>query len=288
MRSLAQTHCLVTGANSGVGRAVAAALAKQGVQLCILCRNEEMASRTAVEIGQESGNSNIDYVYADFSLPGQIHKAAQQYQALAKPLHVLVNNAGIMRSKREMTAEGQEMTFAVNYLGPFILTNLLMKTLLAEAPARVVNVSSIMYRMCKDGIRFDDITWQKKYAGMQSYAHSKLANILFSRELNRRYGAAGLTSNAVHPGAVRSNIGKNDNKFMGFMWALMSPFLRSAAKGAETPVFAALDKQLDGVGGEFLMDCKKQPLKPWAQNDEAAKRLWELSARITKVATLEV
>jgi NAD(P)-dependent dehydrogenase (short-subunit alcohol dehydrogenase family) len=276
--------CLVTGASNGIGKAGALELAGMGASLVMLCRDRDRGEAAMAEISERSGNSDIELLVADLSSQRQIRAAAASFVESGRPLHVLLNNAGAIYAERTLTEDGIERTFAVNHLGYFLLTRLLLDRLGASAPARIVNVSSELHRRgYGDGrIAFEDLNGERLYGGWRAYGQSKLANILFTRELARRLDGTGVTANALHPGVVATGFGRNNRTgWMPYLQALYRPFSRSAGKGADTPVWLATAPQLEAVTGRYFKDRRERRPATQALHDGEAARLWEVSETMT-------
>ncbi len=276
--------CLVTGASNGIGKAAALELAGMGAGLVLLCRDRARGEAAKDEISERSGSRDIELLVADLSSQRQIREDAASFVESGRSLHVLLNNAGAIYAERTLTGDGIERTFAVNHLGYFLLTRLLLDRLRASAPARIVNVSSELHRRgYGDGrIAFEDLNGERLYGGWRAYGQSKLANILFTRELARRLDGTGVTANALHPGVVATGFGRNNRTgWMPYLQALYRPFSRGAAKGADTPVWLAAAPQLEAVTGRYFKD--RRELRPAAQarHDGDAARLWEVSETMT-------
>ena len=280
MTDLSGRICLVTGATRGIGRATAEALAKMGAHVLIHGRDSASVGavcREMVRYGQ------VDGVVGDLSSLAAVRKLAKEIAAQHPRLDVLVNNAGSGSLRRETTADGFERLFAVNHLAPFLLTNLLLERLEASDAARVVTVSSAAHR--RGVLDFDDLSWEKrKYSGLGAYGASKLANILFTTELARRLGGSRVTANCLHPGVVATNIFSS----MGFagrvFTVLFRPFMLSPAKGALTSIYLASSPEVANVTGKYFDKCREAPTTPAAQDAAAARRLWEISERLTGLA----
>jgi NAD(P)-dependent dehydrogenase (short-subunit alcohol dehydrogenase family) len=275
--------CMVTGATSGIGKAAATELARMGARLVLVARDRGRAERTVEEIADASKNRDLEVMLADLSSRDQVRRLAADFLATGKALHVLLNNAGVLMFRREETADGIETTFAVNHLAYFLLTNLLLERLKASAPARIVNVASDAYAYARGRLDFDDLESRRHYRPMQVYGKSKLANILFTRELARRLDGTGVTANALHPGFVGSNFARNNGLLASIGMLVARPFARSPAKGAETAVYLCSSPDVEGVSGKYFFDEKEKWPKRYAQNDEDARRLWEVSERMTGV-----
>jgi NAD(P)-dependent dehydrogenase (short-subunit alcohol dehydrogenase family) len=277
--------CLITGATSGIGRAAAFGLARLGRPSLVLAgRSREKAEATAEAIRSETGCQDVSVLVADLSSQAEIRRLAEAYLASGRPLHVLLNNAGVFMLRREETVDGHETTFAVNHLGYFLLTNLLLDRIRESAPARIVNVASAAHASAGGPLDFDDLDSRERYRPMQVYGKSKLANILFTRELARRLEGTGVTANCLHPGFVGSNFARN-NGLLGSvgMW-LARPFARTPEQGADTAVYLCASPELEGVTGRYFVDREQRWPKRFAQSDEDARRLWEVSERMTGLA----
>ena len=267
---------LITGAGSGIGMATAANLAAQKAKVIVVGRNEERARTTADEIRGKSGNQSVEYLVADLASQNSIRKMADEFRKRYKSLHVLINNAGLHLTKRQTSPDGFEMTFAVNHLAYFLLTNLLLDVLKASAPARIVNVTSEAHR--RGGIDFNDLQAESHYSGFGAYKLSKLCNLLFTFELARRLQGTGVTVNALHPGVVSTGIFRDTP---GFVKLLVKAFALSPEKGAGTMIHLASSPKVEGVSGKYFI--RKQEVRPshHALDEAKAQRLWDLSAEYT-------
>ena len=279
--------CLVTGATNGIGRETALGLARLGAAVVVHGRDPARTEAAVEEIRSRSGNPDVEPLLADFSALEDVRRAASEFLASGRPLHVLVNNAGVMRAAREVTEDGFEMMFGVNHLAPFLFTNLLLDRLKESAPARVVTVSSVAHRRAR--IDFDDLQHERgRYRAMGVYGESKLANVLFSYELARRLEGTGVTANCLHPGVVRTGLtGGNHGLYgraMGLAAKLIGPLLTSPAKGARTSIHAASSPDLDGVTGAYLDNSSVAQSSEASHDEESARRLWEVSAELTGLA----
>jgi retinol dehydrogenase-12 len=278
-RTMSGKTCLVTGATSGIGEVAALELARKGANVVLVGRSRPKAEATADRIRREAGSPSVEYLLADLSSQSEIRRLADEVKARYPRLDVLVNNAGAMFSPRRETVDGIEMTFALNHLAYFLLTNLLIDTLKASGPSRVVNVASDAHRMVS-GIDFDDIQAKKAYKPFRVYGQSKLANILFTRELARRLEGSGVTANSLHPGFVATNFTTGEGwLFWGFQQAARVLAI-TPERGAETTIFLASSPEVEGVSGRYFAKCKEARPTPAARDDEAARRLWDLSERM--------
>ena len=276
---------LVTGANSGIGKATAQELAFRGARVMITARDSAKGRDAAAEIEATTGAA-VEVGILDLSSFGSVRAFAAEYSSSHDRLDVLINNAGVMAAGRRETPDGNEWTFAVNHLGPFLLTSLLKETMLASAPARIINVGSENHRSIKGGLDFDDLQMEKGYSSSKAYAASKVASILFAVELNRRFGEDGITARALHPGVVATSFGKGPDspRMMGVMMSVLKPFLRKPSKGAATSVFLATAD--DEAIAESLYWSDEHPAQPIpaAIDPEAATRLWLESDRLVRIS----
>ncbi|MBC8100347.1 MAG: SDR family oxidoreductase [Armatimonadetes bacterium] len=274
--------CMITGANSGIGYETALALAKMGAHVVMVSRNRTKGEAAQSTIKTQSGNPSVDLLIADFSVQQSIHDLAAAFKAKYNRLDVLVNNAGGAVGKRQLTAEGYEMNFAVNHLGYFLLTNLLLDLLKASAPARIVNVTSSAQAFGK--INFDDLMLEKNFRTAYAYSQSKAANIIFTYELAKRLAGTGVTANSVHPGAVRTNFGSTSDGFLGIFVVVARPFELSPEQGAQTLIYLASSPEVEGVTGKYYH--KKRTLKSNSQTYDPAvqQRLWQVSEQLTNIA----
>ncbi|MFL5312703.1 MAG: SDR family oxidoreductase [Myxococcales bacterium] len=272
---------LVTGATSGIGKVTARAIAQEGYRVVLLARDPRKAEETAAGIRQAAGHDRVETLLCDLGSQAQIRRAAEELKRRHDRLHVLVNNAGAIFMKHGLSADGIEQTFAIDHLAYFLLTNLVIDVLKASAPARVVNVASAASMLGR--IDFDDLELKRRYKGARAYANAKLANILFSNELARRLSGTGVTSNAVHPGGVASRFGHNDNGIFTLAVKLARPFLIGEENGADTSIYLATSPEVEGVTGKYFV--KRRPRRPprSALDEAVARRLWEVSARMTGV-----
>jgi NAD(P)-dependent dehydrogenase (short-subunit alcohol dehydrogenase family) len=283
MNELAGKTVLVTGATNGIGRVSARALAVQGAKLFLVARDPRRAEETRAEIARAAPAADVRIILADLSSQAEVRRAAADFLTTGQPLHVLLNNAGVTQLARSETVDGIETTFAVNHLAYYLFTRLLLERIQASAPARIVNVASDAHRF-GGPLDFDDLGATKKFSWMAVYGRSKLANILFTRELARRLEGTGVTVNALHPGAVRTGLGmNNDAPFMKLLVALVRPFMRSPEKGAETSIWACSAPELAKVTGRYFSDRREREPNAIAQDDDAARRLWDVSARLVNL-----
>lgn len=269
---------LVTGATSGIGRSAALALAAEGPELVLLCRNRERGEQTQHAIREETGNDRTQLLLCDLSSQAQIRSAADRFLTQGRPLHVLLNNAGVLNFRREDSEDGIETTWAVNHLAYFLLTLLLLDRLKESAPARIVNVASDAHAWAGGRLDFDDLGGRRVVNPLRRYGISKCANILFTRELARRLEGSGVTANCFHPGFVGTGFASNNGLVSWLVMRLLSGFNRTPEQGAETGVYLCMDPDVR-ENGRYFVDRQARWPKRFAQNDEDARRLWEASER---------
>jgi NAD(P)-dependent dehydrogenase (short-subunit alcohol dehydrogenase family) len=271
--------CLITGATSGIGRFTALELARMGAELFLICRNKARADETIGEIRETTGNKNVHLLHADLGSQRQIRGVAAEFLATGRPLHVLVNNAGLGNTKRMVTEDGIEMVFAVNHLAYFSLTMLLLDRIKQSAPARIVNVASEAHRF--GTINLDDLGAERRYRTFGVYAQSKLANILFSYELARRLGGTGVTVNCLHPGGIASGLWTNNGVLAQFIMKAGKLFLKTPEQGAQTTIYLASSAEVEGVAGKYYANCKPKNSNKESYDLDVARRLWDVSERMT-------
>jgi len=280
---------IVTGATNGIGLVAARELARQGATVVMISRSASKLAQAAEQIRRETGSTSVETIAADLSLISQVNAAADAFLSRHQRLDVLLNNAGAYYDKRQLTAEGHEMTFALNHLSYFLLTHRLLETLKATAAAhgeaRVVNVSSDAHRVGQ--VNFDDIERAKSYNGFRVYGESKLMNVLFTYKLASLLDGTGVTANALHPGFVRTGFGQSSGgglagKFIG----LMQVFALTPEQGAETSIYLASSPKVKGITGQYWV--KKNAVRSSAASyDRAAQdRLWALSEQLVGLRTV--
>ena len=279
--NLAGKTCLVTGATSGIGEATALGLARMGATVVVVGRDPAKCEATVARIRLESGNPAVEHLLADLSSQAEVRTLAAGFLRRHGRLDVLVNNAGGVFLRRRLSADGIEMTLALNHLSHFLLTGLLVEALRRGAPSRVVNVSSGGHR--RSPLDLDDLELRRGYAPLKAYYRSKFANILFTYELARRLEGTGVAANVLHPGLVLTNIASQSGRLIGWGWRLYAR--RHGAltpeEGASNVLFVASSPALDGVTGAYFFKTTRADSAPGTEDKEAARRLWQASVRLT-------
>lgn len=272
--------CVITGATSGIGRAAASELAALGAQVVIVARDPGRGAAARDEIAGETGNREVALEVADLASQRQIRDLAARLLASRPEIHVLVNNAGLTLAERRLTEDGLEETFAVNHLAPFLLTNLLLDRLRASAPARIVTVASAAHRGA--AIPFDDLNGEHGFSSWLAYGWTKLANILFTVELARRLDGSGVTATCLHPGVVATGFAREGpfliREFQRWVGRLL---LLDPKQGADTLVWLASSPEVAGASGGYYAKRRLETASRAAGDAAAARRLWEVSARLT-------
>ncbi len=270
--------CIVTGSTSGIGKATALGLATLGATVVLVARDKERGEATRTEIQSKSGHDSVNLLLADLASQESIRQLAQDFQQKYARLDVLVNNAGISPTKRTLTVDGIEKTFAVNVLAYFLLTNLLLDVLQASAPSRIVNVASAAH----SPIDFDDLQREKHFGWMNVYGQSKFGTILFTYELAKKLQGTGVTANCLHPGVIGTNLMRELPPVAGWFMKL---FFSSPEKGAETSIFLASSPEVEGVSGKYFIKRKEARSSKETYDEAAQQRLWQLCAELTKLDT---
>ena len=272
--------CMVTGANSGIGKATALALAQMGATVVMVCRDRARGEEARSEITTKSRKNAVDLLLADLSSQQSIRQLVGNFQQHYTHLHVLINNAGATFPGRRETVDGLEMTFAVNYLAPFLLTNLLLDVLKASAPARIVNVSSAT--QASGSIQMDDLQAEKHYRS--AYGQSKLAEVLFTYELARRLQGTGVTANCLHPGFVATNFGQiGTAPVMRTAVKFVSRFGMSPEEGAKTSIYLASSPEVEGVTGTYFVKSIPKRSAAISYDESLQRQLWEQSAKLVNL-----
>jgi NAD(P)-dependent dehydrogenase (short-subunit alcohol dehydrogenase family) len=276
--SMNERYCLVTGVTSGLGEATARGLAARGAHVILACRDVKRGLVVADSIKMTTGNRNIDILQVDLASLASIRRAVKEFKERYDKLHVLVNCAGINLSERILTEDGFESMLAVNHLAPFLLTHLLLDLLKNSAPSRIINYSSSVQKE----LDFDDLMSNKNF-GLNMYGRTKMANVLFTYELSHRLEGSGVTVNCLHPGVVRTRLGRDMTGMFKLVIRLILPFLLSAAKGAETAVYLASSAEVEGVTGKYFTKKKAVASSKASYDDAAMHKLWEVSTKLVQL-----
>lgn len=269
---------LVTGATSGMGEATAMALARYGATVVIHGRDVKKAEEAVDAIKEATNNPGVYYLVADMGRLEDVRGLAANFRKDFHRLDILVNNAGAVFGKRTESMDGLEMTFQVNYLSHFLLTNLLLDMLKEHAPSRVVNVSAAQHE--RGRIDFEDLQMARKYTAQKAYASSKLAQVLFTYEMARRLDGTEVTSNASNPGIAKTHLGYDAGLLTSLSKRMTDLFGKSAEKGAETTIYLAASKDVEGVSGRYFEDMKEEESSEMSYSTDTAKRLWDLSLEL--------
>ena len=276
-----EAKCIVmTGATAGIGQAASEAFAAGGAEIVLIARNRERAERTRERLRSVRSEVKTRILLADLASQAQIRRVAEEILDTIPRIDVLFNNAGLVNLRRRETEDGVESTFAVNHLGYFLLTNLLVPRLRENPGARIVLTASDAHRMGGE-IDLEDLELERRYSWSRAYGRSKGANILYTRELSRRLDGSGVTVNCYHPGMVRSELGASEGMLANFLLKLIWPFALSPGAGADTGVHLATTPELEGRSGGYYYKRKPLESKAWASDAEKARRLWERSVELT-------
>ena len=290
-QSLKNRYCMVTGASSGIGREIALGLARRDATVFMVCRDAGRGDAAKQYIRQQSGNPDVHLLLADMSVQQQVRALAEDFTGKHGRLHLLVNNAGVIMGRRVLTQDGFEMTFAINYLACFTLTNLLLGPLKEGAPSKVVNLTTALHRMA--GLDFDNLQGEKVYRRDEAYARSKLAVIIFTYELARRLEGSGITVNCVCPGATGSGIWAHSSRLVDTFFHI---FMKGPEEGAKLPLYLSCPGQADGLTGRYFQTGQHLKISkvkvagamskssPASYDSQTAAGLWELSERLTGLA----
>lgn len=270
--------CMITGANSGIGKVMALELAKMGANVVLVCRSRERGEASKKDIIAQSGNEAVELMVADLSLMQDVRRLADDFRKKHSHLHVLINNAALWPTKKIMTKEGLETQFAINHLSHFLLTNLLLDVIKDSAPARIINVSSGLHRRVR--MDFDNLQAEKKYRHMGVYGRTKLANVYFTKELARRLNGTDVTVNAFTPGMVSTNLGRYMSSVSRWFW---KTFSGSAEKGAATGVYLAASPEVADVTGKYFANSKETKSSKISYDMGIAKRLWKVSEELAEM-----
>ena len=271
---------LITGATNGIGKAAAIKFAESAKSIAFTYRNEELAEDLKNEMQKINPNLSINSFFCDFSVQDSIRECADKIKNDLKAIDLLINNAGVVNTEYSETIDGIENTFAVNHLGYFLFTNLLLDLVKKESESRIINVSSAAHHFVK-GMQWDDINYKDDFKmGLKAYGQSKLGNILFTNQLAKRLQKDGITVNAIHPGGVNTSLGNQNNSLIGrVLKIILKPFFRSPLKGANTIIYLA---EIDGLSitGAYWVDGKVAKTSHYSKNEAEAERLWKLSEKL--------
>jgi NAD(P)-dependent dehydrogenase (short-subunit alcohol dehydrogenase family) len=281
MQDMQGKTVIVTGANSGIGYVTARELAKMGARVMMVCRSQSKGEAARQRIMQEAPDApQSELVLADFASLASVRRAATELLERCPRIDVLVNNAGLFVSEPLTSADGYELTFAVNHLAPFLLTNLLLERIIASAPARIVNVSS--YAHVTGNVKIPQIASPQRGNIAQAYGDSKLCNILFTNELARRLQGTGVTANSLHPGAVATNFAADARGAFAFFFRLARPFMLTPEQGAATSIYLASSPEVEGMSGLYFVRKKPAKTSARAQDEALARKLWEFSEQLVR------
>ncbi|KAL7048380.1 hypothetical protein ACKWTF_003331 [Chironomus riparius] len=281
--SITNKIVIITGGNTGIGKACAIDLAKRGGKVYIACRDKIRGENAQTDIRKESGSDKVYFLQLDLASLKSIREFSKNFHKLESKLDILINNAGLFAHKKSYTENGFEMHMGVNHLGHFLLTNLLLDLLKTAAPSRIVVVSSGIYEMYN--FNKEDLMFDRNYAAYKAYAMSKIANILFTNELSKRLQGTKVTANSCHPGVVRTEILKSWSfSLMDIFTSIVMIFGKTPMEGAQTQIRLAVDPELETVTGKYFSDCEEKKLSTAdAKNPEIAKWLWEKSSELVKL-----
>ena len=280
MWNLNNKTIVISGATNGIGKAAAIELSKKNPRLLFTYRNQKLADELLTEIKNLSPDTQVHAVYCDFSNLDSIKKCSDEINNLCEKIDLLINNAGVVNTSYRETNEGIENTFAVNHLGYFLFTNLLLNKLKGENETRIINVSSAAHAFVKE-MQWEDINYKSNFGqGLRCYGQSKLANLLFTRYLAIKLSTENISVNAMHPGGVNTSLGSQNKAWYSKpLRLILRPFFRSPLKGAESIIYLAT-KQNDGVTGEYFFNSKIHKSSAYSKNLEEAHKLWGLSEKL--------
>ncbi|KAI0211469.1 Retinol dehydrogenase 12 [Lamellibrachia satsuma] len=280
---------IVTGANTGIGKETARDIARRGGHVILACRDLTKAEQTAAQIRQNTGNGLVTVRIVDLASLESVRKFCRQILETEQRVDILINSAGVMWCPYQKSADDHEMHFAVNHLGPFLLTNLLLDLLKSSTPCRIINVSSCAHETAE--MNLDDLNLDKGFTPQKAYCQSKLANILFTRELSHRLKGTGVSVFAVHPGLVHTELGRHVDSTTFPWWKrmLFKPFIafcfKTPRQGAQTTIHCAVTEGLEKHSGKYFSDCEVKTPSPMAQDDKKAQKLWDISAQLVQLDT---
>jgi NAD(P)-dependent dehydrogenase (short-subunit alcohol dehydrogenase family) len=272
---------IITGATSGIGKVAADALAGMGASLLLVGRNEAKGSQTIAEIKSNTGNPNLSFLKADLSSMDEVRRLAGEINSQVDKIDVLLNNAGAVFTKFQKTIDSFEMTLALNHLSPFLLTHLLMDRIKAASTSRIITVSSMAHKMAS--LDFDNLMFEKGYNSWAAYSNSKLANILFTYQLARNLENSKITANTLHPGFVKTNFGRSNGGFLGWLTGLSQVFAITVEEGAKTSIHLASSPEVERTSGKYFVQCKLAESSPASYDEKMQSHLWEISQKLTGV-----
>ena len=268
---------IITGANSGIGKETAIVLAQKNFKVIMFGRSQKASQLVQEEIKEKTDNQDIYFIYCDLASLNSVRSAVSEFKSQFSRLDVLINNAGVNVSRREITEDGYEKNFAINHLGPFLLTNLLLDVLKQSAPSRIITLTS----SGQSSINFDDLMGEQKFSWMRAYTQSKLANVLFTYELARKLEGTGVTANCVHPGVVRTNLVRDMSWYFKIIYhSVLKWFFKTPRKGAETSIYLATSPDLESVSGKYFVNKKEAISHNESYNEAYAQTLWEKSSKL--------
>lgn len=276
--------CIVTGANSGIGKETVRAFAVQGAYVIMICRNEQRATHAQQELINNTGHTGIEVMLADLAIQHDVREVARQISEKFEKVDILVNNAGTIPGKREETIDGIEQTLATNHLAPFLLTNLLLGNLKKSPEARVINVSSEAHRSGADAFDINNLQLKENYSPYKVYGVSKLCNIMFTYELAKRYEETSIITNSLHPGVVRTQLAEEAGWVTKLLYFIGKPFMRSPKSGAQTSIYLATSEEVKSISGKYFKNKQITDPTPIAFDDELTKKLWDKSKELTKLS----
>ncbi|HEX5132731.1 MAG TPA: SDR family oxidoreductase [Candidatus Krumholzibacteria bacterium] len=270
---------IVTGASSGIGKASASGIAALGAHVVLVSRTESRGRRALDDIARAVPAASLDLLVADLSTIDAITALAHEFKRKYSRLDVLFNNAGLITNRRRVTPDGLELQFMVNYLAYYLLTGMLLDTLHASRPARIINMTSSSHS--SGVINFDDLQLERHYRGWQAYANTKLMSMVYTYELARRLEGSGITANCLHPGVIRTGLMRNFSSVLHVAWTALGRFFKQPDDGAATPVYLASSPEVEGVTGTYFRYCRPFGTTEASHDPDVQRRLWEASERLS-------
>lgn len=278
---LANKVCVVTGANSGIGKETVRAMARRGAHVVMVCRNRERAVQAKEELVSDTGHKEIEIMLADLAVQHHVREVASRIRDKFLKVDILINNAGFIPNKKKITIDGVEKTLAVNHLAPFLLTNLLLEHMEKAEEARIINVSSELHRMGTSNFDLDNLQLDRHYSPMKAYSLSKLCNIMFTYELSKRCADTSITAISLHPGFVQTQLAESASWIMKLFYFFGQPFMQSAEAGSRTLIKLATFDDISSLNGKYFRKTKVSSPSSIAYNDKFTKKLWEKSELLT-------